>query len=382
MKTPTPSAVSIALRQLLQARQPAAALYPEVAMLIADMVPHDEVAVLSFDDAGEVSDTYWPQRYPFPWVLAEGGRRLFMQLQHGRADVQRVPFAAVAQACPEAKRVPASHWLALCVRDDAQLRGVLLLARHAERWPFAERDLRRLSDLMPMLAQVLTVAADGKASDEAMYPAETAFAVADHRAAVLYGSPDVWGMLHHAAGLAIRAADHGGVSPDRLRVFIDRLQHRHAEGAGAVVRMHEVRNRYGCHVCRVHEVAAPGHDGERHAVIQIERRVSLIQHLFRSERFRALTARERDVCALLLDDKTYGEIASALGIRQNSVVFHVRNLYGALGVDQRSQIWAALQDAPPIARIVRTEAAAAPRPVMQRAYRPHREHATPSIASL
>lgn len=367
MKTPTPCAISAALRQLQQARQPAEALYPELALLLRELVPHAMFSVLAFSDEGTVADTYWPQRYPFPLALVDAGRRLYECLTHQSDFAGRLALGTLAQRRQSTDALPHEHWVALAVRRDGRLTHAVLLAREGVRWGFSDREMRLLNEVAPALIELMTtqtVASNGAGMG---YPADTAFAVAGTRAELLYGSPDAWGMLHRAAGLPITAADHAGVPPDRLRAFIDRLQQWRADGAADESCVHEFRNRYGSFVCRVHEVGAPGDEGYRHAVIQIERRVSLIQHLFRSERFRTLTARERDVCALLLDDKTYGEIATILGIRQNSVVFHVRNLYGALGVDQRSQLWAALQEPTRVERTVRALESRPPMPVVRRA---------------
>lgn len=51
----------------------------------------------------------------------------------------------------------------------------------------------------------------------------------------------------------------------------------------------------------------------------------------------ALTDREREILAALSEGMTNQQLASALDISLNTVKFHLKNLYGKLGVDNRAQ---------------------------------------------
>jgi len=51
----------------------------------------------------------------------------------------------------------------------------------------------------------------------------------------------------------------------------------------------------------------------------------------------ALTDREREILAALSQGMTNQQLASALDISLNTVKFHLKNLYGKLGVDNRAQ---------------------------------------------
>lgn len=48
----------------------------------------------------------------------------------------------------------------------------------------------------------------------------------------------------------------------------------------------------------------------------------------------SLGEREREVLRLLAEGLTYGEIAGRLVVSLNTVRFHVKNIYGKLGVDR------------------------------------------------
>ena len=48
-----------------------------------------------------------------------------------------------------------------------------------------------------------------------------------------------------------------------------------------------------------------------------------------------LSPRENQVLGLLVEGLTYGEMAGELGLSVNTVKFHLKNLYGKLGVQNR-----------------------------------------------
>jgi ATP/maltotriose-dependent transcriptional regulator MalT len=50
-----------------------------------------------------------------------------------------------------------------------------------------------------------------------------------------------------------------------------------------------------------------------------------------------LTAREREVLALVADGRSNRDIATGLGISEHTVKFHLASLFGKLGVSTRTQ---------------------------------------------
>ena len=60
-------------------------------------------------------------------------------------------------------------------------------------------------------------------------------------------------------------------------------------------------------------------------------------------RFGGLTAREREVAALIARGKSNGEIAEALVLGKRTIETHVANIFTKLGIDSRREIaaWAA-----------------------------------------
>ena len=50
-----------------------------------------------------------------------------------------------------------------------------------------------------------------------------------------------------------------------------------------------------------------------------------------------LTDREREILEALAEGMTNQQLANAFGISLNTVKFHLKNLYGKLGVDNRAQ---------------------------------------------
>lgn len=68
-----------------------------------------------------------------------------------------------------------------------------------------------------------------------------------------------------------------------------------------------------------------------------------------SDPFAGLTARERDLFAALAEGMTNSEIAKHLGVSANTVKFHLKNLYGKLGVGNRAQAVACFLKRQPMA---------------------------------
>jgi len=54
--------------------------------------------------------------------------------------------------------------------------------------------------------------------------------------------------------------------------------------------------------------------------------------------FGILSAREREVAALLLQGKTYKKIASELSISENTVKTHVKNIYSKYNIQSRGEL--------------------------------------------
>lgn len=57
-----------------------------------------------------------------------------------------------------------------------------------------------------------------------------------------------------------------------------------------------------------------------------------------------LTAREREVVALLADGHTMGSIAEALFISERTVKFHCKNIYDKLGVHNKQELMRVLSE--------------------------------------
>ncbi len=64
-----------------------------------------------------------------------------------------------------------------------------------------------------------------------------------------------------------------------------------------------------------------------------------------------LSERERQVAALLLEKKTYGEIAGALFISQNTVKYYVKNIYSKLDVKSRSEMISRILENEPVSYV-------------------------------
>ena len=64
----------------------------------------------------------------------------------------------------------------------------------------------------------------------------------------------------------------------------------------------------------------------------------LMQCKFFESQLKTLTPTERNVFTLYLEGKTSKEIMTALNIKENTLKYHNKNIYGKLGVSSRKQM--------------------------------------------
>lgn len=72
--------------------------------------------------------------------------------------------------------------------------------------------------------------------------------------------------------------------------------------------------------------------------ITVQRLEPLALKLWRRAEELPLTGRELEVCQLLAAGRSRAEIAERIGVSENTVVSHCRNLYGKLGIHSRAEL--------------------------------------------
>jgi DNA-binding CsgD family transcriptional regulator len=72
--------------------------------------------------------------------------------------------------------------------------------------------------------------------------------------------------------------------------------------------------------------------------VTIERRVPRLLATFRRVERLALTSREKELCLLLARNPARQDLADEMGVGANTVITHLRNIYGKLGVRSRAAL--------------------------------------------
>ena len=283
-----------------------------------------------------------------PRILASEARVFHNVLQHGD-DISRHPRGP--QSLAQMLRVPAAEllrsdyynvvmrpagvadWLSLPLRaPHGQDVGMLFLFRPAGARPFGAEELATLARLEPCLARVLWAggveAADGEAVREGVL-------VATPLGQPLWASPEAEALMAQALGWRWHRNGRGvgrAPLPHALQLLIQRLRL-----PGAPAPEMALRNAHGSFHLRAAPLAAATGPGEAVA-LHITQRVAQSARLLEALGRAALPPRQRELAYWLARGLPESRIAGCMGISANTVVYHRRQLYAALGVASRAEL--------------------------------------------
>ena len=239
-------------------------------------------------------------------------------------------------------------WIAqVPLRDGARPLACLVLTRPFAHRDYGARELQLLALARPWLCHALAPVASAVEPVEMapMQPApeavESGLLILDGAGRLVHSSDSALRLLHLAAGepLTAHSLDHA------VRGQVDALWRRLTKAAFAAVAGHgtqlpagAARNAHGFFRWRAYalDTHAPGMAAQ--VALHVERRLPLAVQLFRTSRFLALSARERDVCLALVSGYGSAEIAARLGIKPSSVIHYTRSLYSRLNVSQAKDL--------------------------------------------
>lgn len=232
------------------------------------------------------------------------------------------------------------------LRDGSRLLGRMTIARGQR--DFSDAEIGLLRQALPHLSHALArqggshLGSKEEASTE--HAGESALLVVDAQGRIQSSAPHAWTLLHRAAGNCLVLdtlvdSTHAWAQPF-LASLVQRMQALLLGEPGHPPLVVQ-RNRYGTFHLRGYVLDAGGGAPALYG-IQIERRVTLEQRLFGSPRFRGLTASEREVALRLARGAAPGEIAQDLGVKTSTAIFHTRNIYRQLEINQRAQLVSAL----------------------------------------
>lgn len=103
-----------------------------------------------------------------------------------------------------------------------------------------------------------------------------------------------------------------------------------------------LRNGWGSFQFRLHSLVDASITSDTLTAIALHRQDPLPLSVLRRANDLALTQKQTEICLLLIEGLSYGEMATKLHISSTTVVDHMRKLYDKLGVSSRSELVARL----------------------------------------
>lgn len=361
-----PAKTLSALRQLACLGLPGKTILPEAIELLRALVGFDTHGVFHVDGQCRITDAYIPPDVP-AFVLLD-----YVENFHNRPDGEGTVGPTMTQALNGGLRtvhasrfierqafVKTDFWnrimrpagmgwrMRVPLREGTRPLANLDLGRCISVRDFSASDTRLLEQVHPWLCHAL--AHDGAATPDGAEPflptGDSGTAVLDAGGRVVAASAGAVALLHQAAGVPLVQHNPRVALQEDAQTLLRRL----AQAVGASLAGKPtlppagvVRNAHGTFHLRAYALDASAPGTPMQVSLHIERRAPLSLRLFRSPRFLALSARERDVCLGVLAGRSHTEIARRLGIKPSSVIHHTRSLYLRLSIGGRKELLPAL----------------------------------------
>ncbi len=240
---------------------------------------------------------------------------------------------------------------ALCRRPDGVALGGLGVGRELRARDFSGRDVACLNEAQPWIEHLLRRNAEPAAREPYLADAATATLVLDVHGGILSASSGALLLLHQAADVPLRGGgDRKGEMSRLLRHFArttDAVLHGRPASPPAMT----IGNRWGRFHLRAYPLHAFETGSPMHVSLHIERQVPYSIGLFRSPRFLALSAREREVALHILAGRSHVESAAAMGVKPSTAIYFTRQLYAKLDISRQTDLLPTLLRAPDAALI-------------------------------
>ncbi len=335
------------------------AMLDELLLVLRDVVPFDLAAYVAYGDGGQLEDVRLSAGMS-QQVSANYVQRWYDRLEiescasHWRHALsqRRYDCLRISDVMPRLRHTayfdevlrPAHLGceVRLMLRGASRPLGALSIGRATGDFSDAEVALARRA--LPHLSHAMAQRPLPDASESSEYDADSALLMVDCMGRVQSGSGHAWTLLNRALGRSLTLGTlqdfaHAWAQPF-LAGLVQRMQ-MPQRSAPDQAPLAVQRNRYGTFYLRGYVLEA-GSGAPALYGIQIQRRAALEQRLFGSARFRGLTASEREVALRLARGATPGEIAQDLGVKTSTAIFHTRNIYRRLEINQRAQLVSAL----------------------------------------
>ncbi len=255
-----------------------------------------------------------------------GPHHVYQLLRVSHADFHRHPIYN------EILR-PAGHhtFVRIMFREAGVPVGVMAIGREARDLDFNETDLRLLTRLEPFLARALALRTHPVSGE--LCDGKTAMLVVDRTGRICWQSES-------AATLLCLAQGNSLASPELTDGLIRTVRALNSIARGqtciAAPEWHTT-NRWGTFSARPYWLQ-PQEPGQSFIGLILEHKVPMSVLIDESLMNIELPLRQMQVCRLLALGRTENQIAAEMGLSQNTVVYHRRQIYCALGIDSRKEL--------------------------------------------
>jgi len=219
--------------------------------------------------------------------------------------------------------------------------GFLWLFRRAGDAAFTPGDAAALGRLEPLLARALQPPPGADAEDSEV--CGQGLLVISSEGRLQWVSPEAQALLALALGTRWRAGG-GGDLPDVVRLLAQRLFWPAAHGEAPLPEV-ALRNAHGTFTLHATRLAGVGHGGAA-AAIHVTRRMPRGTRLLARLGALGLPQRQCELAYWLARGLAEPHIAQRMGVSINTVAYHRRQLYAALGVQNRQALAARVDPAP------------------------------------
>ena len=350
------------LAQLACLDIPGEALINELLLALQELVPFDRTSYRIYDHEGHLLELH-TGRDVLPEVVA-----LYLQQWMGRLEVEsyaphlrdcmsrhQYDCVRISDAIPRLRHTAYHDQILRPLRLAGEARMILrgegaqgkvrqiTVAR--DRQDFSIREITALRNALPYLTHAMARKVPALQTIEATHKSGSTLLLVDRAGRVQASSTGTNAFLAQAWGRALTPTWYSDLTLSWAQPYLAAIVQRVdalLTGQPSALPWVVERNRYGTFHLRGYVLQQATTGMPPLYGIQIERYVGLAQRLFNSERFRHLTASERDVALRLAQGATPADIARETGVKASTAIFHTRNIYRRLGINQRSQLVPAL----------------------------------------
>jgi DNA-binding CsgD family transcriptional regulator len=340
-----------ALRQLCCLGVGGQASMPTLLKAVRELVPSDSAGFFWVNAAGDMTNLYAER------VLPEAAANMFFERFHDGQDysfkrefLQRASQADTTSAVePTARFVNGDYYNTVMraldahfvmhgiVRDHGAALGQVSLYRSKDGKAFKTCERQRLADITHYLAHALAKPTEQRGE----------FVDTDDEGVVIVNSA---GVVQQAAGHSRRLLlmathpQHGALNRASLkseivetvmRDLIHRLQQTLALDAHSPPPKLVVANAWGRFALRAYYLSEAAEPGTSHIAVQIRRQEPMLLKLADGLRGLDLAPQLQQVALLLAQGQGNGDIAATLGVSENTVRWHVKQLFVKLGTHDR-----------------------------------------------